>query len=71
MNDPTRTAVYAAIDHLNKAIASTVARVRNEASHPGFNADESDDVIVDGKKLVGRLRAIRQELEDLELQEYL
>ena len=71
MNDQARKSMYAAIDHLSQAMASTIARVRVEASHPGFNADESDDVIIDGKKLVERLRAIRQELENLELSEYL
>lgn len=71
MNTPTRAAVHHAITELGLAILHTSSVILAEAVHPGFNADDSDDVISKGKLLVSKLRGARLDLENLELQDYL
>lgn len=71
MTSTAREQVQVAIEAMTAAISSTTAHVASEAREPGSNVDSSDELMADGKKLVGRLRSIRMDLENLEFVEYL
>lgn len=60
-----------AIQYITQTIRIASEQVASEESNPVFGADESDDRIKSGRKLVTRLREIRRELEDLTFTEYL
>lgn len=71
MTSKTWDAVQTAARLLTQAILDTATATNSAARDEGFDVDRIDGERVDLKKTMTRLRAIRQELEDLEFVEFL
>lgn len=71
MNTPVRSILQGAQRNISEAIMATAAARNGNAREEGYDVDRIDSDKQDLTKLMGRLRAIRQELEDLEFTEYL
>lgn len=60
-----REAIESVIEGICYLIYSEANSVASEQTSPSLSADSSDSRIQDGKKTVERLRAIREEFENL------
>jgi hypothetical protein len=63
--------VRAAQRNLNDAILEVVANTSGEARYEGYDVDHHDDKMSDNRRFVEKVRAIRQQLEDLEFVDFL
>lgn len=71
MSGGVRERVQAAIRELTEATLILAVHRNHTARETGYNVDDLEEKAADESKAMERIRAIRQELEDLEFTEYL